>query len=120
MSAILAPTYGGMDGRRLDWHMRNWVRWMHTGQMVEGFPTTAAGCVGGGYSTSFDDMCDSADESAGAAVGALIESLTAIQGAAIQHCYLQAVYRFPRGNYDAALVSALESIGAGLVRRGFY
>jgi hypothetical protein len=117
---IAAPEFGGMAGERVDWHMRNWVRWMHTGHLADGYPETACGCVGGGYSTSFEDMCESADAAAAEAVGALIESLTPIEGAAVNHRYLRAVYRFPRGNYDTALMSAMDSIGAGLVRRGFY
>lgn len=112
--------YGDMPAHRLDWHMANWQRFMKSGVLVEGFPDTACGCVGGGYSTSFEDMCESADASAAEAVGALVESLSPVQSAAVNHRYLRAVYRFPRGNFDEALVTALESIGAGLIRRGFY
>ena len=93
---------------------------MHGGFIADGFPDTAAGCVGGGYSASFEDMCESADAAAAEAVGALVESLSPIRCAAIHHCYLSAVYRFPRGGFDEALFEARCSIGRGLVARGFY
>lgn len=112
--------HGGMPASRLEWHLANWKRFMHSGHLTDGYPQTAAGCVGGGYSTSFEDMCDSADSAAAEAIGALIESLTPIQSAAINHRWLRAVYKFPRGNYDTSLLDAMDILGAGMLRRGFY
>lgn len=80
---------------RLAFHLENWADFMRTGSTRGlGAPTTAAGCIGGGYSNSFDDMCLEADSRAAKAMNGLIESLTPGQQAAINHKYLYAVYRF--------------------------
>lgn len=104
---------------RLAWHLENWRDYMRTGGTRElKAPSGAAGCVGGGYSNSFDDMVLHADRQAADIMNAMINSLTAVQSSAIHHRHLHATFRFPRGNYAEALASAYIRLKAGMSGRG--
>ena len=111
---------GGMSAARLDWHCLNWRRWMKHDNVTDGAPGKASGCVGGGYSQSFDDMVDAADVRCAMVMDALVNSLNPIERAAVYHQYLYAVYRFPRENLERALYSARLKIAGWLVIRGVY
>ena len=106
--------------QRLEFHLDNWRRWMRSDVITDGAPNRAAGCIGGGYSRSFEDMIDSADVRCALTVDALIEGLSPGQRAAIHHCYLRAVFRFPRGNYEDLLAEAKRRLDLGLMARGVY
>lgn len=103
---------------RLDWHLSNWRTWMHLGA-TKGLraPGKSAGFVGGGYSTDFESMCEEADSRSAQAMDAMIESLSAVEQAAIHHRYLHAVYRFPRGGFEQTLQQARERLIAGMSAR---
>ncbi len=104
---------------RLAFHLENWRDWMRSMGMKElRLPSGAAGCVGGGYSNSFDEMCQAADRNAAEIMDAMIESLVPVQQAAIHHRYLRAVFRFPRGNYEQQLDAAFTKLRAGMSGRG--
>lgn len=104
---------------RLAFHLENWRDWMRSGgtRELKG-PDHAAGCVGGGYNNDFDSMCITADRQSAEIMDAMIQSLTAVQQAAIHHRYLHAVFRFPRGNYAEALLLACTKLRAGMGARG--
>lgn len=114
------PLIAGMSEARLEWHFDNWKRWMKKDDVTDGYPGKAAGCVGGGYSQSFDDMVDDADVRCARIVDALVSSLTPLERAAICHQYLYAVFRHGRGELAQALERARLRIAAWLVIRGVY
>lgn len=126
MSAVMAmvqeqePMIGGMSEARLEWHFDNWRRWMRKDTVTDGAPHTAAGCVGGGYSQSFDDMADASDVRCARVLDALVNSLNLLERAAIYHEYLYAVFRHNRGQLALALSSARLKIAGWLVTRGVY
>ena len=132
MSAILAmakqeeTTIGGMSEGRLEFHFDNWRRWMRHDAATDGYPGKAAGCVGGGYSQSFDDMVDAADIRCAMIVDALVNSLTPLERAAIYHRYLYAVFRHGRDEAERqtflrlATARARLKVAEWLVIRGVY
>lgn len=111
---------GGMSVARLEWHFDNWRRFMRRDSVTDGYPGKAAGCVGGGYSQSFDDMADASDVRCARVVDALVSSLGHLERAAIYHQYLYAVFRHGRGSLEQALYSAKLKIAGWLVQRGVY
>lgn len=121
MSAVLAePMISGMPEGRLEWHFDNWRRYMRRDDVTDGYPGKAAGCIGGGYSQTFDDMVDAADVRCARVMDALVSSLSTIERAAINHQYLYAVFRHGRGELEEALLRARYRIAAWLVQRGIY
>jgi hypothetical protein len=111
---------GGMSIARLEWHFDNWRRWMRKDSVTDGAPHKAAGCVGGGYSQSFDDMADASDIRCARILDALVSSLVPVERAAINHEYLYAVWRSGRGDLPLYLGSARLKIAKWLVERGVY
>jgi hypothetical protein len=109
-----------MSVARLEFHLENWKRWMKHDNVTDGYPGKAAGCVGGGYSQSFDEMVDREDVRCARIVDALVASLSPVERAAINKRYLYAVYRFPRNNYQEVLYTARLKIAGWLVMRGVY
>lgn len=114
------PQIGGMSEARLEWHFDNWRRWMRNDTVTDGAPHKAAGCVGGGYSQSFDDMADASDIRCARVLDALVSSLSHSERAAVNHRYLYAVFRFPRENFEELLNGARLKIAKWLVERGVY
>lgn len=106
----------------LERHLRNWVTWMRSGERPDGLPRQASG--GLENYTSFDSegwtAWEKLDKWTAEATNAAIESLKAIEQCAIHHCYLRAVYRFPRGNYDAVLESARERLKVALRKKNVW
>jgi hypothetical protein len=115
-----APTIGGMSEARLEWHFDNWRRYMRRDSVTDGYPAKAAGCVGGGYSQSFDDMADASDVRCARVLDALVTSLTPIERAAVYHRYLYAVFRHGRGELEQAIERARLKVAGWLVQRGVY
>ena len=114
------PQIGGMSEARLEWHFDNWRRWMRNDTVTDGAPHKAAGCVGGGYSQSFDDMADASDIRCARVLDALVSSLSIAERAAVNHQYLYAVWRHGRGDLPLYLASARLKIAKWLVERGVY
>lgn len=110
----------GMSEGRLEFHLDNWRRWMRKDSVTDGYSRTAAGCIGGGYSQSFDDMVDAEDIRCARILDALVNSLEPIERAAIYHRYLYAVFRHGRDQMDAALQRGRMRIAGWLVTRGVY
>lgn len=120
MNAKAEPMIGGMSEARLEWHFDNWRRWMRKDSVTDGAPHKAAGCLGGGYSQSFDDMVDAADVRCARVLDALVNSLTPIERAAIYHEYLYAVFRSGHDALQQALASGRLKVAGWLVIRGVY
>ena len=121
MSAVLLPKE--LDEGRLDELLNLWERWMSPGAksvMDLGYPNTATGCVGGGYSTSFEDMVDQADGRAAEAVNAAIEGLPMAQQAAVYNKHLFSVYRFHRGYQAEHYDAARQTLRVVLPQKGIY
>jgi len=97
-----------------------WSRWMRSNQHYRElwYPDQAAGCVGGGYSNTFEDMLEASDRRQAEAVGASIDGLTPAEQASIYHVHLAAVYRlrFLEGTYEQARYS----LRVVLPQRGIY
>lgn len=110
---------GGMSEGRLEWHFDNWRRYMRKDDVTDGYPRKAAGCVGGGYSQTFDEMADASDIRVAKIVDSLVSSLTPIERAAIYHQYLYAVFRY-RNGLEIPLQRARYRVAAWLVVRGVY
>lgn len=125
MSAVLEmkpePIIGGMIEGRLEWHFDNWRRYMRKDDVTDGYPAKAAGCVGGGYSQTFDEMMDASDIRVAMIVDALVSSLSPLERASIYHKYLYAVFRSGRNaNLEQSLLRARTKIAEWLVIRGVY
>lgn len=114
------PMIAGMPLARLEWHFDNWRRWMRKDDVTDGAPSKACGCVGGGYSQTFDDMVDAADVRCARIMDALVNSLTPVERAAIYHEYLYAVFRSARFDLKRTLEQARLRLAAWLVQRGVY
>lgn len=125
MAAVLAmievePMIGGMAEGRLEFHFDNWRRWMRKDDVTDGAPHKAAGCVGGGYSQTFDEMVDAADIRCARIVDALVSSLSPVERAAVNHEYLYAVFHFREANFELTLYRARLKVAEWLVARGVY
>jgi hypothetical protein len=112
------------DPERAEWHLTNWRRFMGDGATFAklGAPGAAAGFATGGRIHSFDDLADQADKAAADATDSILEDLRRhkpAQVAAVYHAYHLAVYRFPRGNYEALLSDAKAAVWRELSARGF-
>jgi hypothetical protein len=112
---------GGMPVGRLEFHFDNWRRWMRKDNVTDGAPGRAAGCIGGGYSQTFDDMVDAADVRCAMIVDSLVNSLSHVERAAVYHEYLYAVFRSGRGiSLEQTLARARLRVAEWLVIRGVY
>lgn len=120
MAEAKDPMIGGMSEYRLEFHFDNWRRWMRKDDVTDGAPGKAAGCVGGGYSQSFDDMVDAADVRCACIMDALVSSLSPMERAAVYHAYLYAVWRARQAVLEQSLLRARIKIAEWLVIRGVY
>lgn len=119
MNAVAIPLE--LSERRLDELLDLWARWMRSNEPVRalGFPDTACGCVGGGYSLSFDDMVEAMEGRAAEAMNAAIDSLPPVEQAAVLNVHLYAVFRF-REAVEEAYGRARQSLRLAMPARGFY
>lgn len=103
----------------IDAHLRDWARSIRTGGLRELMaPSHASGFIGGGYSADSDTRDREGELYAVRVVDGLVSSLTASQQCAINHRYLDAVYRWPRDNYVEQLQAAVMRLAAGMSARG--
>lgn len=110
-----------MDPDRLEFHLENWSRYMRSPGLMIWYKNKASGTVGGGYSQTFDELCDGADLACAEAVNAIINGdLTPAESCAVHHEYLEAAYRFPREPIDVVLPRARQKIADGLERKGIW
>jgi len=117
MGAVL-PTH--LDAVRLDELLSLWARWMRSSQPFRElwYPDQAAGCVGGGNSTSFEEMVEIAELRQAEAVNGAIDSLQPNEQSAIYHFHLAAVYRM--WELEDVYLAARATLSVVLPQRGIY
>jgi hypothetical protein len=114
-----------MEDDRLGWHMHNWQRWMKLRSYPGRLPGRASGGIGISGSRDFDAMCATEDGKCAFAVDAIVQELPSAQHAAVYIFHDIAeegayAFRFPRNNKEELYVLALETVRAGLTRRGIW
>ena len=98
-----------------------WARFMRRNESPDGFPDHVAILeTFSGYDANSEHAYDKLDVWIADTTHAVICGLIPIENAAIYHIYLQAVYRFPRGNYSEVLERARANVQDGLRRRGVW
>lgn len=109
-----------LDAGRLDELLDLWAGWMRSNQPLRElwYPDKACGCVGGGYSQTFEDMLEASDSRSAEAVDGAIESLSPIQRCAVMHKHLYAVFRFR--DLESHYREARDALAVGLPMRGIY
>lgn len=120
MSAVLSLPFE-LEIGRMEELLGLWARWMRSSQPYRDlwYPDGAAGCVGGGYSQTFEDMLEAAESRSAEALGAAIDGLPADQQCAVFHVHLHAVYRF-RASVEVIYEKARDSLRVVLPARGIY
>lgn len=110
-----------IDDGRLDELLGIWARSFDNFGPLRAlwFPDGAAGCVGGGYSQTFEDMLDAKEAREVMAMDGAIDSLEPIQQCAIYHVHMHAVYRFARA-VEHIYAEAREALRIALPMRGVY
>jgi hypothetical protein len=103
----------------IEWYLINWARYMRSGESPATLPKASLGIQGFTHEDT-DGAYDRADLTAAMATDASIADLSVAEQAAIHHTYLNAVYRFPRGNYDEILASATLHVQQSLERKGVF
>ena len=121
MGAALATLPMALDNGRVIELLNLWARSFHDAGPLRAmwYPDRACGCVGGGYSQSFEDMWDAKEQRQIEGVDGAVESLEPIQQCAIFHVHLYAVYRFTR-SVDHIYADALDILALALPKRGVY
>jgi hypothetical protein len=100
----------------LVWHLENWVKWMLWDERPHGLPSATSGRPDENYTIFSSEIWTVWD-----ATNAAIEGLVPIEQCAIYHQYYpQAMYRFPRGNFEIVLASAKEHLMVELPRKGVW
>ena len=91
----------------IDWHLANWVRFMHKNSLAIGYPSRSLGVETGGSAGSeeFDHIADREENKAAAEFDCCIEALEAARRNAIHHKYLGSKYRYT--DYETNLFCAL-------------
>src|SRR5258708_17853975 len=118
MQAIVLEMPATVDNR-VEWHLRNWGRWMRSGRAVSGFPHRACGCTSWGDAWDDDTVLENSERVSARAVHAIVEGLPLEERLALNCRYLAA--RYPAlHSYADALVAALDHVGAGLRKRGIW
>jgi hypothetical protein len=107
----------------IEFQLENWARWMDSGRSVNRLPTKASGGAENASSLDWDNCVaayDALDVRLAVTCNAVIASLAPAEQCALQHRYLDAVYRFPRGNFEVMLLAAKRELAAGLIRKGVW
>jgi hypothetical protein len=106
---------------RLDELLSLWARsFDNRGALRElTYPDTACGCVGGGYSQSWDDLWSAKELREIEVVDAAVESLPPTQRCAVEHKHLYAVFRF-REPVDLIYGRARQTLRVVLPIKGVY
>lgn len=102
----------------VDFHLRNWAKWMRQPSLKLGYPAKSCGLESGFVSgeDGFDILCEQADEQAAVLMNAIIDGLEPDETAAINHKYLHAVYRLR--DMEASFERALGRVWRGMLARG--
>ncbi len=100
-----------MNRDRLEWHLENWMGWMHGAGVRLGFPKESLLIVSGTDSCedAFDIMCEESDSIAAKTMDAMIESLGQPEKVAVHHHWLRTKHFYPTQemDYEDAISSLL-------------
>jgi len=120
MEGSCAVQFGSPE--RIDWHLRNWARWMRTGQEVDGHARESTVVSDGGTSRGFDEMVETEDRRCAKIVDAILDNLPPAERMAIyqEKGITGRVFRFERVSYPQALSDAKAALGRELSRRGVW
>lgn len=94
---------------RIEDAMKMWASWQQNSGIRLWYPQKAVGFASGGINC-WDDVELSTDAWMCGEIDAAVDQLPPAQHAAIHNRYLEAVFRFPRNNYELLLEFALEEI----------
>lgn len=95
----------------------DWSDWMKGYEGIgKGYPKRSIGLQSGYCSSTFEDMCDSADAIRNQVVDSCIDDLAPDQSAAIYRQYLAAVFRMR--DFASSLIAAHEALALSLRRKG--
>lgn len=110
-----------LDDDRIGELLSLWARWMRSSQPLRElwYPDTAAGCVGGGYGLSFEDLIEANDKLQAEAVNSAIEGLTPAEQCSVYHVHLASVFR-GRAPMEKTYEEARYQLRVILPSRGIY
>lgn len=96
-----------------------WATWQKNGSadVRIWFPQKAVGFATGGVNC-WDDVELSTEAWICGEIDSAVNALPPAQHAAIHHRYLDAVFRFPRGNYELLLEFAIQEIIRLILKKG--
>lgn len=122
MKGTCAVVFGTPD--RVEFHLRNWARWMRSGQEVDGHARESTGLSDGGTSKGFDEMVEAEDRRCAKVVDVILDNLPPVQRIAIfiERGIMGKVFRFNRlqPTYEQALAAGKAALGRELARRGVW
>lgn len=107
----------------IETYLLNWARWMRLGGKPIGVPKKASGPITGftsHWSSDTDAAYDHTDGVTAASTDAVINDLSLVEQCAINHAYLDAVYRFNREPFEEVIARAKDHVRAGLIRKGVW
>lgn len=119
MDSQIQPDSASERESRLEFHLRNWARWMRSGGMAKSLPGHSVGFVSGNSQT-FEDICEDVDLASAIKMDALIRGLSPVEQCAILNVYLDAVWQFNRELPEVVLARAEAELQRGMDRRGIY
>lgn len=107
-----------MERQRLEWHLENWVSWMHAPGVNLGYPRQSMMIVSGTDSCvdAFEVMCEESDAIAAKTLDAMIDSLRPPQKVAVNHHWLRVQHHYPTQAMDYE--DAIESLMRQADKRG--
>lgn len=96
-----------------------WANWQKGYRLKLSYPSKSCGFESGGWvSKSFDEMAEESDAEICRLVDFAVSDLVPVQSSAIHNKYLAAVFRFPRDNYQDALIAAHKTLIETLPKKG--
>lgn len=102
--------------------LTDWARWMRkdTNTRHLGYPSRSLGMESGYISSTFDEMCETADLERVMVINSLVNDLVPAQRGAVEYKYLRTSMRFPRNNYMELLLQAHFEVYIGMKKKGLY
>ena len=105
------------SNERLKYYLEIWKDYMRRDAIDVGFRRKCS-LFASGAMTSFEDLASDADQSAAETMDAIINGLEPHHQAAVYHCNLNAIFRFPRMDIQTVYADALILIEIGIRKKG--
>lgn len=119
MTAVIARSRAEIDLSGTIAALQDWADWTraYTGAERIGHANhCVVSCSSAGK--NWQDFEDSVNRFRNDCVEVVVDDLSPAQKCAINHQYLDAVFRFPRGNFDELLLDAHIRVRQELIRKG--